>query len=171
MANWFTIKDVGISDGKVFSCFTNTDQCTIEYDILYMEFKLTCTLQWFEYSWRRRKGQNTAYVSVNTKIGIGVDELLDIPLFKAIEESDKRKKIKLVIQRINEDAEIKQALVREYKNNFGIDKIDTEESRIKIHRTERFCDYEAIDIKTLLGKDTDDYSELKDIESCILKPY
>lgn len=167
---WFILRDCGTINGDKFSFFTSTNHSYVKYDLLNMRFKISCCLQWFVYSWRRRDGENITYMYAQPEIDVALEELFAIPLFQTIKEEETFKRAKMIEQMINGNVDIKQAMIERYAKILGSKIYVNNEVSINIFN-ERFCDHSDIGTKRLFGDDNDDFSEMGDIKRCVIKSY
>ena len=171
MNKWFILRGAGTINGDRFSFFTSTGHSFIKYDVLDMKFKIMCTLQWFVYNWRRRDGENISYMYANSEIAINIDEIFAIPLFKSINEEVPLKKAKLVEKMINDDLDVKQAMIERYANDLGGKVYSLSGDNIVNKWNDRFCDFNDIGKKRLFGNADDDFNDISEITKCIIKSY
>lgn len=170
---WFVLYDIAMFNGEHFSCLTSTNQCKVKYDVLELGFKIMTELQWFSYSWRRREGEDISYMSANIDILVSFDEIEKLPVFKDIIDENrisKGKKIEIFIQQNND---IKIALMEKYGKQLGIQLYTSKNNQVTYVKSDRYCDRNKI-LQTLKASHPDDdFTEIDNILilNCIINAY
>jgi hypothetical protein len=168
---WVTLKDAGRLNGKAFSFITSTYQCVVKYDILEKGFILEVRLYWFGYSWRRRENEVIDVISSLIQLPIPESEIHKIPLFK--EQIELGKNNKELIEFINNDHDILNALIERYSNKIGQGVYDENTSNNIVIVDERFSNKENLkkNFCEWYTRKGDDISGLNSIQDCIVDAY
>lgn len=167
---WVTLKEAGRFNEKAFSFITSTNQCVLKYDILEMGYILEVKLYWFTFSWRRRENEVIDVLSSLVKLPISEKEIHKIPLFEKLIKSGKNNKE--LLEYINNDHEIKKALIERYSKKIGECVYNDNNSNDVVIIEERFSskvNFEREFCKKYAKSGVK--SEIIDIEECIIDAY
>lgn len=173
--NWFILEDVGNFNGKIFSFLVNTKDIKIEYDILEMSYKLSCNLYFFIDYWRRREEDRITLMYSKSYANISSNDIYNIPLFKEVlkgrSNDDDKVKRETLIKYIDNDKEIKKALILRYGLDMG-SKLYTDDS-IKVYPViDRWCGVKEVPNKRIPNyenyPDKDNEEFYKKLEKCII---
>lgn len=173
MKKWFMLQDCGDFNGNTFSFLGNTSMTSVKYDILELNFSIKCRLYWFHQNRRRNANVEMDMLYADVTYNVSLEEFFSIPYFKKLveNEDDDIVKSKMIQQEIQENDEIKRAVVAKYMT-FLCGKVYKEELLI-CKELERFGSYDDViryKEKGFLGTQ-DDFSEIVDISKCIVDSY
>ena len=82
---WLMFDNATTYHGTCFHAFTCTNGIYLKYDILEMNFQISCNMMWFIQYKRRNTERQVDLLMANVKHNISMEEIFSIPLLK---ESD-----------------------------------------------------------------------------------
>ena len=178
---WFLMEDAGKFNGKDFSFFANVGDITIQYDILEMNYKLSCRLYYFADYWRRRESERISLMYANVSVNVPSDEMHNIPLFKqelseAQNSGKENEKVeKILVGYIDKDEDVKKALILKYASELGKKVYSDDEVKVCTLK-DRCCGVDDIvsGDKDIVEKEIPGYIQLvknfgKKIEKCVIQ--
>ena len=178
---WLMFDNATTYHGTFFHAFTCTNGIWLKYDILEMNFQISCNMMWFMQYRRRNTEKQVDLLMANVKHNISMEEIFSIPLFKKITmlESDEMKKAEIIEKYVSDNIEVKKALLRKYDAILA-SKLYKKESDIKITTLrEKYASVDEVknykeyftDNDGIFGRPEDDFSGITDIGKCIISVY
>lgn len=173
MNKWIVLENYGTYNYEQFSFLLNLNAVYMQYDILELNFIIGCRLFWFIQNRRRNADVQMDLVYTDVACNIPLEEIFSIPYFKKLihGETDDIKNAEKIQNEIKNNETIRRALFMKYARNLC--KQVYSESLYITKSKERFGSYkDVVDYKdSKIFGSNDDFSEITNLEKCIISIY